>query len=135
MFNTSLGEAQSNSALPFEYLPATSCMDFIGSIPISAIRPQNIEKIMGDLFLIYTTWSASVAAVTFTLMPSLDNLSIIFLQYSPRVVWQGIFTYTFPPQLEIILACRSISSNSSANTSKETGLPFTTIRTSLQNFS
>jgi hypothetical protein len=42
---------------------------------------------------------------------------------SPRVLVIGILTKTASPHVAISFACRSISSNSSAKTSKEIGMP------------
>ena len=69
-------------------------------------------------------------AVTFTFTPPCDSRRTTSSDGSPRVLVTGILTYTFGPQEATIRACRSISSNSSAMTSKEMGRSGTAASTS-----
>ena len=55
--------------------------------------------------------------------PAAERRAISGIDDSPRVFVIGIFTKTASPQVAISLAWRSISSNSSAKTSKEIGMP------------
>ena len=60
-------------------------------------------------------------AVTLSRMPSALSRRMSAYAGSRRVLVTGTFTYTFGPQVAISRAWRSISSNSSENTSNEMG--------------
>ena len=96
-----------------------------GSRPVSAMRPANTEmhERAPPRTASTTSWTcrSDMTAVTLSLTPSCDSRRTRLALDSPRVFVTGILTKTFSPHAAIARACRSISSNSSENTSNEIG--------------
>src|SRR5258708_9478551 len=109
-----------------------------GSTPVSAMRPAKTDMIAGTLgeraCMVGATLGSGRIAVTFNLIPSDASFFIRSNADCFLVFMIGIFTYTFDAHELMMRAWRSISTNSSEKTSKETGLIFSRRGPLLQNW-